>query len=122
MTESKAWKALTVYEHSLYLHFKIKYRGVTTSRNLSFTYEEAKELMSAKRFTKAIDRLIETGFIDLVEHRPLTPGKQNCTIYGLSARWRSYGAEDYVPSKRPKISRAQTGKFYGNQYVKGEEK
>ncbi len=104
MLTSAAWQALTVYEQSLYLAIKGKYRGLNrngqdNSRDLSFTYEEGIVLMSKTRFIKAIDRLIETGFIDLVRHLP--QGREP-TIYGLSARWHAYGMPEFKEAKRIK--------------------
>ncbi len=104
MLSSPAWKALTVYEQALYLAIKEKYKGFNrngqdNSRDLSFTYEEGIELMSKTRFIKAIDRLIETGFIDLVRHLP--QGREP-TIYGLSDRWHAYGTPEFKEAKRIK--------------------
>ncbi len=102
MLESPAWQALTVYEQALYMAIKAKYKGVNrngqdTDRDLSFTYEEGLRLMSKTRFIKAIDRLIETGFIDLVTHLPQA---REPTIYGLSSRWHDYGKPEFKEAKR----------------------
>ena len=104
MLGSPAWKALTVYEQALYLAIKEKYKGVSrtghdSARDISFTYEEGLQLMSKTRFIKAIDRLIETGFIDLVSHLPQS---RQATIYGLSSRWHNYGTPEFKEHKRVK--------------------
>jgi hypothetical protein len=103
MMESPAWKSLDVYEQALYLHikskFKINQRGESNEKDLSYTYDEGQRLMSAKRFTKSIDRLIETGFIDLIKHRKHT---RECNIYGLSDRWQEYGTAAFREKARPK--------------------
>jgi hypothetical protein len=104
MLESKAWQALSVYEQALYMHIKAKYKGFNrngqdNSRDLSFTYDEGRQLMSPERFTKAIDRLIETGFIDIVAH---WPHARRATIYGLSARWREFGRPEFEQQERKK--------------------
>jgi len=120
MIQSKAWKALGVYEQSLYLHMKNKFRvnkqGDSNERNISFTYEEGQQLMSKARFIKAIDRLIEVGFIDLVEH---WQHSKRPTIYGLSTRWKDYGTEQFKKEhQRTKAKSKTKGHFYGNQYTK----
>jgi hypothetical protein len=111
MIESKAWEALSVYEQALYIHIKAKYRGFNrsgedNSRDLSFTYEEGRALMSPERFTKAVDRLIETGFIDIVEHLPQA---RRPTIYGLSSRWHDYGRPEFKVQKRTRLKREKKG-------------
>ena len=112
MLEAPAWRALSVYEQAVYLAIKSKYKGTNrdgqdNSRDLSFTYEEGKQLMSPERFTKAIDRLIETGFIDIVEHLPQA---RRPTIYGLSDRWHDYGRPEFKEQKRARLRRGKGGK------------
>ncbi len=103
MLQSKAWEQLDVYEQVLYLHMKNKFRvnkhGESNDRNISFTYEEGQKLMSKPRFTKAIDKLIEVGFLDLVEH---WRHSKKPTIYGLSVRWKDYNTKDFKKKIRPK--------------------
>lgn len=103
MLESPAWAALDVYERMLYVYIKTKYkvnqRGEGNENNLSCTYEEGQQLMSKSRFTQAIDRLIEAGFVDLVKHRRHT---RECNVYGLSARWQLYGTPQFEAKNRPK--------------------
>ncbi len=113
MYDHQAWKALTSYERDLYLHIKMKYNG-RNNDNISFTYKEGQELMSRSRFIKARDRLVELGFIDIIENwrhsnRP--------TIYGLSARWRHYGTRLFEEVERPKTEGCKDGLFYGNQHT-----
>ncbi len=103
MMTSKAWKELSPFEVILYVHIRSKYLpkrdGSNNARNISFTYEEGKKLMSKARFTKALDRLIELGFIDIVKHWAQS---KKPTIYGLSARWHHYGTDKFVKKTRPK--------------------
>ena len=102
MMDSLAWKELTVYEEALYLHIKNKFRvnrlGESNERDISFTYREAKQLMTPRRFTKAINRLHELGFIDFVEY---WRHAKKPTIYGLSRRWRDYGTDRFETKPRP---------------------
>lgn len=99
MLMSEAWQALSVYEWVLYIEFKRKFIGYSSEKNLSLTYREGKALMSKYRFTKAIDRLIEVGLIDLIEHRPQS---RRATIYGLSVRWQYFGTEYFERQTRVK--------------------
>ncbi|MHB1325774.1 MAG: hypothetical protein ACYC0L_06145 [Thermoleophilia bacterium] len=55
--------------------------------------------MSKATFTKSLDKLIEVGFIDLVEH---WRHAKKPTIFGLSARWHDYGTDRFKERKRPK--------------------
>ncbi len=106
MLQSLAWKELPPDAVSVYLHLKAKYKfksstGEHNAHNLEMTYKEAAALhIPKKKFTKAIDKLLEVGLLDLVEHRPYS---KLCNIYGLSTRWHKYGSPDFKEQKRPVI-------------------
>jgi hypothetical protein len=103
MMDSDAWIALNTYEKTLYLHLKKKYNGKPgCEKDISFTYEEGQKLMSKQTFTKSMDKLIQVGFIDLINHRPFSAA---CNIYGLSDRWHLYGMPDFQDKIRPKFAR-----------------
>lgn len=73
------------------------------TRELTFAYSAAQKLgIGTRAFNLAIDKLMEYGFIDIVE-----PGnglsKGDCTIYGLSDRWRDYGTPNFKPASRTKV-------------------
>ena len=104
MMSSPAWQTLDIFAKVLYLHIKIKYIP-GKERDISFTYREGTQLMSSRTFTKNMDKLIEVGFIDLVEHRPFSA---LCNIYGLSHRWHKYGTPEFVQKTRPKFRRTKT--------------
>lgn len=97
MMESKAWSELSSYAIQAYLLIKIKYSGGNED-DISLTYKEGMEHMTKRRFTKAIDELIEHGFIVMVKHRQNT---RECNIYGLSDMWQKYGTEGFMIVKRP---------------------
>ena len=73
--------------------------GNDTSQFITFSHAEGQELMSKNRFIKAIDNLIELGFITLIRHLPQS---KQITIYGLSDRWQNYGQENFKTETRPK--------------------
>ncbi len=83
---------------------KKKYRRrFINERDITFSYEEAKRLgIGTRAFNLAIDRLHQLGFIDIVK-----PGhglvKGECTIYGLSERWKSYGTPEFKAVHRAKV-------------------
>jgi len=67
---------------------------------LVFVYSEAqnKYNISAKQFTRAIDQLIQVGFLDINK-----PGKslgKIPTVYTLSDRWMKYGELDFIEKRR----------------------
>jgi len=100
MINSRAWQALNCFEQTIYLHLKLKYSGKPGGeKDISFTYKEGEKLMSKRVFTRSIDKLIEVGLIDLVEHRPYSAA---CNIYGLSDRWHNYGTDEFIEKIRPK--------------------
>ncbi len=111
MMQSKAWLQLDVYDVTVYIYLKNKFRvnntkGTDNRHNLSLTYSEMKNWMCKDRFTRSIDNLLKYGFVDLVAHKPQN---RRPTIYSLSARWQKFGEADYEEVKRPKASR-KTGK------------
>jgi hypothetical protein len=53
--------------------------------NLSLTYKEVKHEMSSRIFTRSIWQCIGYGFVDPVRFGRL---EKNCSLYGLSNRWR----------------------------------
>jgi len=99
MMESKAWQALNIHSIVVYLYIKAKY-NFNNANDISFTYREAAQLMHKSTFTKAIDQLIECGFIKIEQHRWNT---RESTIYALTDQWRLYGTDQMKIT--PRISR-----------------
>lgn len=97
MMESKAWENLTCHAMALFMHIKIKY-NFTNDDNISFTYVEGKKLMDKKTFTKAIDKLIDNGFIYIVKQGLL----KECSIYGFSKEWQYYDTTAFKVKSRVK--------------------
>lgn len=84
MLDSRAWKALSVHEQVLYVHMKCKFNG-SNARDISFIHREAERLMTARTFRKSMKRLIEVGFVDVIERWPYSCRPN---IYGFSDRWQ----------------------------------
>ena len=71
-------------------------------REIPFTYSEAekKHGITRPRFTRALDDLIDKGFIDLKYQGGGMQGDQS--LYRLSQMWRNYGTDDFKVMRRPK--------------------
>jgi hypothetical protein len=98
MFESIAWQELKVYSRALYVEMVRKFNG-RNDDDISFTYEEGAKLMSKKTFTKAMDQLIDNGFIRLVAHNPHN-SKPN--IYAFHTAWHNYGTNSFIVVRRAK--------------------
>lgn len=79
---------------------------IANNGDISFTYKEAerKFKISNRTFTRAIDELIERGFIDIARYGDGTGGGHR-SRYSIEERWRKFGKEDFVYKKRKKSSR-----------------
>lgn len=112
--KSKAWLELGGVATQIYLLFlirrkveKIGKKGhertfFPNSQELEFSYKEAKAKfdITQPRFIRAIDSLIENGFLDIVK-----PGGalfREKTLYGLSERWKKYGTSEFKENSRTK--------------------
>ena len=71
--------------------------------NLLSPYEEAEKEhgFTASKFTRALDKLINFGFIDIAEYGGHAKGKY--TLYLLSERWERYGKTDFIKVERAKL-------------------
>lgn len=103
MTESKAWKDLNVYARDLYHYMKSKYNS-KNENNISCTYEEGMELMSKASFTKAMDSLINHGFIEIVQNGR---NQRKPNIYGFSDKWQQYPDIEITPRPKRNIQDTQ---------------
>ena len=73
----------------LYAKFKGKNRS-----DLSLTYRETKDTMSARVRSRATWQLLGYGFIDVVRWGRL---ERNCTIFALTDRWHRFCAPEAEP-------------------------
>jgi hypothetical protein len=83
---------------------------------ITFTYAEAERLgYSRATFNRAVDKLIEVGFLDLIYQGEggyvLETGKiaGEASLYGLHDRWKHYGTDKFVEQKREKDTRKGRG-------------
>lgn len=82
--ESEGYSRLHVRSVWVLMEFYIKFNGFNRS-NLSLTYKEVSHKMSTLIFSRSIWQLIGLGFIDV---KRLGRLERNCSIFGLSNRWR----------------------------------
>ena len=77
----------------------------TNNGEIVFPYKEAKKRFKIPKssFSRAIDKLMEHGFIDIAHLGGSLIG--DCTRYSISNRWRNYDTERFVQKKRPKDKR-----------------
>jgi hypothetical protein len=94
--KSEAYKKLSHASFRAYVHIKNKYNG-QNGDNLSFTYKEASKIMNPHTYSKALDQLVDLGFIDIVRSGHLY---NICNLIALSDRWKDYGTEKYKKGKR----------------------
>ncbi len=111
---SKAWLSLTGIAAQVLPLFLLKRqlaktgkRGhekwvCTNGQELVFTYKEAREKygITQWRFQRAIDDLIDKGFLDIAK----SAGGlfKETTLYALSDRWREYGTSEFKEAFRQK--------------------
>ncbi len=74
----------------------------TNNGQIEFTYLEAEKKygISKKRFARAIDELIEKGFLDVAHHGGAYQGDKS--RYSLQDSWKDYGTDKFVAVHRPK--------------------
>ena len=77
----------------------------TNNGEIVFPYKEAKKRFKIPKssFARAIDKLMEHGFIDIAHLGGGLIG--DCTKYSISNRWRNYGADNFIKKKRSKDTR-----------------
>ena len=77
----------------------------TNNGEIVFPYKEAKKRFKIPKssFARAIDKLMEHGFIDIAHLGGSLIG--DCTKYSMSNRWKNYDTERFVQKKRPKDTR-----------------
>ena len=77
----------------------------TNDGEIVFPYKEAKKKFNIPQssFARAIDKLIEYGFIDIAHLGGGLIG--DCTRYYISNRWKNYKTDRFIHKKRPKDKR-----------------
>ena len=128
LVKADAWISLSGTAKAVYLLFRTKCRvgrppgkpgkrGWTILNNgeLVFTYGEAQQKygIPASRFRRALDELIEKGFIDVAASGMGV--HKVTTLYAIAERWRDYGTAAFRLAKRPQPSIHNPGFKRGNK-------
>ncbi len=83
---------------------KVRSKEILNNGQISFTYNEANDMgISDSAFTRAIDGLLERGFIDITHS-----GEgmyRSVSLYAISTRWGRYGTEAFQQKTRRRRSR-----------------
>ncbi|MBW2709179.1 MAG: hypothetical protein JRD04_07860 [Deltaproteobacteria bacterium] len=89
---------------------------ILNNGELEYTYSEAeKRGLPRATFMRAIDTLIEHGFLD-ISHSGGGGKKGDKSLYAISDRWLLFGTENFIPAKRSKDNRQGRGFQKGNVY------
>lgn len=78
------WEKLDMSAVGVFMKFYDKFNGYNRY-DLSLTYREVKRKMSSLIFTRSLWQLIGFGFLDIRRTGRLM---RNCSLYGISNRWR----------------------------------
>lgn len=117
LVSSKAFLNLTGIAPQVYLLFLKRRRMVKLGKagkekwvvendgEIVFPYAEAEDKfgISRPRFQRAIDQLVEHGFIDIA-HLGGGTGK-DVSKYAISTRWQHYGTNSFIQKHRQKDTR-----------------
>ena len=78
---------------------------ISNNGEIVFPYAEAKEKfgITPPRFQRALDQLVEHGFIDITH----SGGGmlRDISKYSISSRWMDYGTSKFIEKQRPKDTR-----------------
>jgi len=134
LLESKAFRSLSAGAHNVLAIFWLKRKFESVGRKgkekwflknngeITFTYIEAQKNyeFSASRFRRAIDDLLQHGFIDVAA----SGGGiyKVTTLYAFSNRWEKFGLPEFKTASRPQSSIKNPGFRKGNKLWQGKPK
>ena len=82
---------------------------IINNGEIEYTYSEAvKKGISRSSFMRALDELIEKGFIDIA-HSGAGGVKGDKSLYAISERWRYWGTDRFVTASRQSDTREGRG-------------
>ena len=78
---------------------------ISNNGEIFFTYDEAENNFGIPRstFRRAIDQLVDLGFIDITHHGGGM--MKDASKYAISERWKEYGKKEFLKKLRPKDTR-----------------
>jgi len=138
LLKSGAFRSLSGTAKTVYFDFRMKcvvksyapkpgrkrVREILNNGEIEYTYSEAekkKPRIHRSSFMRALDSLIERGFID-VEHSGSGGKKGDKSKYAISERWRNWGTANFKEVSRPKDIRSGRGFQTGNEHWKKGKK
>lgn len=123
MLKSRAFRSLSSTAKNVLFDFRMKCKisktkprpgrkaGIVILNNgeLEYTYDEAQSKgMTRGVFLSAVNRLIETGFLD-IRHIGCAGKAKDKNLYAVSERWRDYGTEQFIFKPRKRNGRQGRG-------------
>jgi len=123
LLKSKVFRSLSKTGIVIYFDFRMKCRWqrpekrerkrdkwtIINNGDIEYTYSEAeKKGTSRASFMRALDELIEKGFID-VTHPGSGGMKGDKSKYAISYRWRDWGTDNFEKKTRKKDTRGGRG-------------
>ena len=131
---SPAFRSLSKIAMLVYLDFLAKRKGrrmgkpkrfaILNNGEITYYYSEAeKRGITRPRFQRALDELINKGFIDLVHQGAgynLGTGKRDTNLYAISERWRNWSTSHFI--KKPRQKDTRDGKGFSLMWKKKEQK
>ena len=78
---------------------------ISNNGEIFFTYDEAENNFRIPRstFRRAIDQLVNLGFIDITHHGGGM--MKDASKFAISERWKTYGKKEFLKKSRPKDTR-----------------
>lgn len=104
--DSKAFLKLTPSTIKVLIYMRwaagvVKKKTGDSAAAFHFTYEETERLGIARRtFSRALQQLVDKGFIDIVYQGGLRGSGRSNSRYRMSDRWRLYGLPGFVKKPR----------------------
>ena len=99
-----------------------KYWKIINNGEIVLPYGEVQKKLgvSRKTISRAIDQLVEYGFIDITHAGGGMNG--DCSKYHISDRWELYGTEDFIKKFREKDTRCKITPKNWEKIKKGNRK
>lgn len=103
---SRAFQELSPSAVKALIYFRwiqgvVKKKTGDPTASFDFTYDEAESYGFARRtFSRVVQQLVDTGFIDIVRQGGLRGCGRSNSHYKASERWRLYGISGFVKSPR----------------------
>jgi hypothetical protein len=123
MLRSTVFRELTKTATTVYFDFRLKCQPqkvkipgknkkewiIKNNGELVYTYDEAERKgIPRNKFKRAIDNLIDHGFIDISKQG--SGGKRgDVSLYAISDRWRKYGTPEFESATRQRDTRQGRG-------------